>query len=70
MAGSDKESECYESASRLEHNVVLPLIDSGAALAAAVVSVAVRMSHAAKRSAGSTRRQGADGAHRSGTRST
>ena len=69
MSGSDKESECYESASRLEHDVVLPLIDSGAALAAAVCSVAGKLRRAFKRLAGSARRQGADSTQRSATRS-
>jgi hypothetical protein len=69
MAGSDEESECYESASRLEHDVALPLIDSAAALAAAVCSVAARLRRAFERPAGSPHRQGDDGAHRSATRS-
>ena len=70
MAGSDDESECYEAASRLEHDIAPPLIDSGAALAAALFAVAARLSRALERLAGSAHRRHADGAHGSAMRST
>jgi hypothetical protein len=70
MAGSDEKSECYEGASRLEHDVALQLIRTGAALAAAVCSVAARVRRAFKRSAGPAHRQSADGVHRYARRST
>ena len=62
MAGSEKETICYEGASWLEHDLARPLIDSGAALAA-------RVRRALERLPGFARRPRADGAHRPATRS-
>jgi hypothetical protein len=62
MAGSEKETICYEAASWLEHDLARSLIDSGAALAA-------RIRRALERLPGFTSRRRADGAHRRVTRS-
>jgi hypothetical protein len=70
MAGSDKEPQCYEGASRLEHEFAPQLIDSGAALAIAVFSIAARLCRALRESGGSVRRRGNDRGHPSPTRST
>lgn len=70
MADSEKRAECFEAASRLERELAAPLVALGAALAAGVFAGAVRVGGAFKRSAGSARRLGDHGAHRSVTRST
>ncbi len=70
MADLENRSECYEAASRLEHDFAPLTIAWGAAFVAAVLAVVARVGGAVGRAGGSTRRARADGAHRSVTRST